>query len=151
MDVQMKKVSQERFLELQRGAWKSASEAGLPKGYLGLLSLETTGGACPMCGKVWQMVTVNNHFAEFVYYDPACGCYARCPSCRASWHRELAMGSAEAEIRQCPSCGWVRNPVYGRICVRCGEGYTSPFQQSYYGKCPDCEKKYAKSERTVQY
>ena len=45
VEVEMKKVTQERFLELQRGAWKSASEAGLPKGYLGLLSLETTGDA----------------------------------------------------------------------------------------------------------
>jgi len=151
MEVKIDKVTQECFLELQRGAWKSASDAVLPKGYLNLLMLETTGGACPVCGKSWKTITVKNHFADFVYYDPACQCYARCPGCRVSWHREMAMGSAAAEIKKCPSCGWVREPVYGRICVRCGEGYVSAFRQSYYGKCPDCEKRYAKADRAAQY
>lgn len=86
-----------------------ANEMNFPPEYIVLLHLEKDGGKCPRCGKEWNKVPVKNVYADFHYYDPACGCYGRCKplvdedrnmrGCGNSLHREKAMG-----VEGCTTC-----------------------------------------------
>jgi len=42
------------------------------------LEMERRGGPCHYCGVPFAEVKVNNRYAEFSYFEPACHCYKRC-------------------------------------------------------------------------
>jgi uncharacterized protein with PIN domain len=54
-----------------------------------IMSLQADGGDCPKCGSEWELVKVENQFADFHYFDPACKCYPRCPTCDTSLASEF--------------------------------------------------------------
>jgi len=41
-------------------------------------TLERRGGPCPLCGREFQVVHVDNIAGKFDYYEPSCRCYKRC-------------------------------------------------------------------------
>ncbi len=135
------KITQDKLTDFQSTAYERAGDAGLPKLHLDMILMETTGGPCTLCGKLWRKIPVKNTCADFTYYDPACDCFGRCSACHTSWHREVSAGTNAAEIRLCTSCGWVKYPQYGRICLKCGEGFITDFKDSYWTKCPGCQGK----------
>lgn len=147
----MENISQDKFEGYQRIAYRRAEP--ISKLHSSMIVLETTGGNCPECGKPWQKIVVDNNYAKFVYYDPTCNCWGRCPDCRVSWHREVTAGSPISQITKCNSCGWVKYPTYGRLCTACGEGFQTEFKDTYWSKCPDCISKDGrkKKEKVSQY
>lgn len=105
----MKKPLMKKVKDMQKLLDKQidiANEMNFPPEFIVLLHLERDGGKCPRCGQEWKKVTVRNVYADFYYYDPACGCYGRCKlladgskGCGNSLHREAAMG-----IDGCTTC-----------------------------------------------
>lgn len=67
---------------------EAAVEAQLPAEVLQIIDREYAGGPCPRCSVGWAPVEVRNRFADFVYYQPACICYPRCPGIDA-WYGVL--------------------------------------------------------------
>ena len=154
-DIGMSKATQDLIGKHQRGAYDRGMEAGLPREHLELIKMEATGGDCPRCGVPWKEIRVQNEFAEYVYYDPACACFGRCKShdygmgcCRASFHREESAG---LKVERCPSCGWEVDPTFGRICKYCGESYGTDFMNTYQGLCPACKKRHSKKKEAGEY
>ena len=153
-DILVGKITQDEMNKRWRHSYDAAKSISAPKEHLELIKMEATGGDCPRCGKPWKEIRVNNMFGEFVYYDPDCKCFGRCQhidygggACRASWHREESAGIT---VSQCPSCGWDVNPVFGRVCRDCGEGYTTMIRNTYKGLCPTCKKKKTKNKEGLE-
>lgn len=67
-----------------------------------LMAMDVEGGDCPMCGKPWKIVPVENRFGKFRYFRPSCRCYGVCSRCGASLHHAAVTGTAP----QCDSCGY---------------------------------------------
>ena len=49
-----------------------------PKG-VELFHIQSYGGMCPKCGTFWKETRLDNRFASYSYYKPACECYKPCP------------------------------------------------------------------------
>ena len=66
-----------------------------------VILMQIDGGECLRCNQSWLPVKVENTFAEFTYYLPACKCYLRCWHC-GYWLIE----EQEAKFRpeKCPNC-----------------------------------------------
>ena len=65
------------------------------------LELERKGGACPVCDKSFAAVEVENRFAHFTYYKPACFCFRVCERCGRFMVSERLLG-----IPYCTGCGY---------------------------------------------
>lgn len=73
-------------------------------------TLERRGGPCPLCGKEFKRLTVDNAYGKFTYYQPDCRCYKVCASVRVPGGTAPGCGRyliAEREmmIPHCTSCG----------------------------------------------
>ena len=103
--IKVEPFNQTRFGEYMTRTVDRYQEAGLPYDHpiMNLLDLEFNGGNCPRCGTPWKEIHVENTAADFIYYDPACKCFSRCPRCKGSLHREESTGG---RAHRCNSCGW---------------------------------------------
>ncbi len=81
---------------------RKMQERGVPANVVAVLMVEARGGDCPRCGQPWVAKTTKNRFAEFVWYDPACRCYYRCPACHRSLHELEEAGKLTSD--HCPYC-----------------------------------------------
>lgn len=79
-----------------------AAASGTDSELFQLAQLETDGGQCPRCGKLWKPVPVDNIFVQGVYYQPACHCYLYCHVCQRFLHHEEANG--QIKDNRCPRC-----------------------------------------------
>jgi hypothetical protein len=67
-----------------------------------LMELAANGGDCPKCKTEWELVQVENRYADFHYFDPTCKCYPRCPRCDVSLFREFE----QSGFGMVCGCGW---------------------------------------------
>lgn len=67
-----------------------------------LMALAADGGGCPKCGVECDLIKVENEFADFHYFEPACTCYPHCPNCGESLAVEFA---ADKFAMRC-GCGY---------------------------------------------
>lgn len=71
-----------------------------------ILSLESTGGPCSVCRKMWKRVDMAVKFERKivtgVYYVPSCFCFGKCPVCKNNLYRD----QAEVGEGKCLKCGW---------------------------------------------
>jgi hypothetical protein len=64
------------------------------------LELERKGGPCPVCGRGYIAVEVDNRFARFTYYKPSCRCFRVCGRCGRIMVSERLLG-----LSYCTACG----------------------------------------------
>jgi len=46
------------------------------------VTLERRGGPCPLCGREFTRIDIDNAYGKFTYYQPACHCYGVCNEVR---------------------------------------------------------------------
>jgi hypothetical protein len=61
--------------------------------------LQSDGGKCNNCGKLWVKRRVDNIYVNFTYYEPNCTCYPVCPFCGKVLIREV-----EEKLECCGGC-----------------------------------------------
>jgi len=101
-----KKIDQETIKGFLRRDYEEAKRIGADR-IAARIRQEARGGPCESCGTPWEEIEVKHHYADYVYYSPACRCFPRCPVCGNSWHRVADPGTSVND-RKCPSCGWTR-------------------------------------------
>ncbi len=61
------------------------------------------GGECTHCGTSWKEIKVDNLFALYSYFSPACNCYPKCKRCGHLMVEDVE-GGLSPDI--CPNCKW---------------------------------------------
>ena len=111
------KLDWQRIAEAQVDRAEAMYNAGLQNASRAVIrSLE--GGTCKRCGTEWEAVEVDNIYATYRYYRPACNCYPRCrkmvktnkggvydQGCGRKLWEELEAGVREREGHRYLTCG----------------------------------------------
>ena len=66
-----------------------------------VITMMMDGGECLHCKVPWDSVAVDNLFAKYTYYVPACRCYSQCWQCKHWLIEEKELGSLP---ERCPNC-----------------------------------------------
>lgn len=77
----MKKIGEElvRACSKRYMQYLARHHGPLPPKVMELFHIQSFGGMCPKCGTFWKETMLDNRFASYSYYKPACECYKPCP------------------------------------------------------------------------
>jgi hypothetical protein len=53
------------------------------------VEVERHGGPCMLCGKPWKVVSVNNNYGKFAFWQPNCTCFQICHTCSMPQYTDL--------------------------------------------------------------
>ena len=77
----MKKIGEDlvRSCSKRYMQYLARNHGPLPPKVVELFHIQSYGGMCPRCGTFWKETMLDNRFASYSYYKPACECYKPCP------------------------------------------------------------------------
>jgi hypothetical protein len=84
---------------IEDGYRKCIANAGGNTQILTALELERKGGPCPVCGRDYRKIEVDNKYGKFTFYQPSCMCFKQCGSCGRFLVSERLL-----DIWHCTSC-----------------------------------------------
>ena len=73
--------------------------------------LETDGGKCPKCSKMWKKIEFENVFAAGSYHEPDCQCLMKCPRCKNHLYDYYVTTRLRMSKYVCPFCKWSLKPM----------------------------------------
>ena len=129
-----------------------ASEANLPAEYLQLIDREYSGGACPRCRSPWRLVAVQNRYADFCYYAPACSCYPRCKGINEVFNiMDAITGGRHRRRLQFPQrIEIAKSGLQRSVFFECGESAHREFALSGQRRCSTCQLVYEQWQRMTK-
>ena len=125
--------------------WMGEKHGPLSASVLELMRAQSYGGMCPKCGQFWEKVSVKNQFANFVYYQPACQCWKRCPGIARICSSDGKPITRHHHVKKkCGDNSFIEQEMFNR--VECDSCYGEIQAWSSFSPIPEKQK-----SRTTDY